>query len=330
MRFGLTLPSFTWPGLDYPMTHLVTKEMARRAEALGFASLTVWDHLLSAPGMYAGSWLDPLMVLGCAAGATDRIELGTHVLVAPIRHPVLLAKELATLDSLSGGRFFLGVGTGWNEPEFTSMGISIRERGRRTDELLDALKLLLTESDVTFEGRFYRFENVTIEPRPERYFPIWVGGGSRVPDPMSPDQPHMVKGVLDRIARHADVFTCRAAGKAQWVGRDFDAVTEHLRAVGRDPKTLGFAHVQAGYLVDTADRERALERQRGPMETLMGTHRSWEHLQDSYLVGSVDDVVERLKRLEAMGVEQVTIQPAAPEMAQLDLWMERVIEPYFR
>ena len=98
MKFGFTLPTYTWPGLDYPTTHRITKEMARRAEELGYDSLTVWDHLLSAPGLYGGSWLDPLMVLACATGATERILLGTHILVAPIRHPVLLAKELATLD----------------------------------------------------------------------------------------------------------------------------------------------------------------------------------------------------------------------------------------
>ena len=88
MKFGFTLPSYTWPGLDYKMTYRVTKDMARRAEALGYDSLSVWDHLLTAPGLYGGSWLDPLMVLACAAGATEKIPLGTNILVVPIRHPV--------------------------------------------------------------------------------------------------------------------------------------------------------------------------------------------------------------------------------------------------
>ena len=283
MQFGLTLPSYTWPGLDYQMTRRITKDMARRAEELGFDSLTVWDHLLSAPGLYGGSWLDPLMVLGCAAGVTETIPLGTHILVLPIRHPVLLAKELATLDYMAGGRFFFGVGPGWNEPEFTSMGISMRERGRRTDEILDALKLLLTQDNVSFQGKFFQFDNVTIEPRPEKYFTIWVAGGSRIPDALSPDKPYMVKTVLQRIAKHADVFTCRASGNAAWVVRDFATVKDYLRAVGRDPGTLGLAHVQAGYVVDTADRHKALAAQRQPMATIMGTHRSWEHLQECYL-----------------------------------------------
>lgn len=330
MKFGVTLPSFTWPGLDYQMTRRITRDMARQAEELGFDSLTVWDHLLSAPGLYGGSWLDPLMVLSCAAGVTETIPLGTHILVVPIRHPVLLAKELATLDYICGGRFFLGVGPGWNEPEFTSMGISMRERGRRTDELLSALKLLLTQDKVSFHGEFFQFDHVTIEPRPAKYFTIWVAGGSRLPDPLSPDQPYMVKTVLQRIAKHADVFTCRASGKAEWVVRDFETVRDYLRSVGRDPHTLGLAHVQAGYVVDTADREKALAAQRQPMETLMGTNRSWEHLQECYLVGSIDDIVNRLQFLQSQGLEHVTIQPAAPEMAQLDLWMEKIIKPHFR
>ena len=330
MKFGFTLPSYTWPGLDYEMTYRVTKEMARRAEALGYDSLTVWDHLLTAPGLYGGSWLDPLMVLACAAGATEKIPLGTNILVVPIRHPVLLAKELGTLDAMSGGRFFLGVGPGWNEPEFTSMGISMRERGRRTDEILDVVKLLLTEENVSFNGEFYQFENVTIEPRPETYFPVWVAGGSRVPGPLSPDQPYMVKSVLKRIAKHADVFTCRASGSTEWVARDYQTVREYVASEGRDPASLELAHVQAGYVVDTADSKKALSIQRAPMETIMGKNRDWDHLQGCYLVGSIDDIVEKLKFLESHGLQHVTIQPAGPEMEQLDLWMEKIITPYFR
>jgi probable F420-dependent oxidoreductase len=330
MKFGLTLPSYVWPGLDYQMTRRITRDMARRAEELGFDSLTVWDHLLSAPGLYGGSWLDPLMVLSCAAGATETIPLGTHILVVPIRHPVLLAKELASLDFMSGGRFFFGVGPGWNEPEFTSMGVSMRQRGRRTDEILDAVKLLLTQEHVSFQGEFYQFEDVTIEPRPETYFTVWIAGGSRIPDALSPDKPYMVESVLRRIAKHADVFTCRASGKLEWVVRDFDTVKDYLHSQGRDPDTLGLAHVQAGYVVDTNDRAKALARQRHPMETIMGSNRSWEHLQQCYLVGSIDDIVKRLKLLEENGLEHVTIQPAGPEMEQLDLWMDKVITPHFR
>jgi hypothetical protein len=157
-----------------------------------------------------------------------------------------------------------------------------------------------------------------------------IVGGSRVPDSLSPDQPYMVKTVLNLIAKHSDVFTCRCSGTAEWVARDYETVREHLRSVGRDLATLQLAHVQAGYIVDTSDTEKALAIQRESMETMMGTHRNWEHLQGCYLVGSIDDIVARLRFLESHGMEHVTFQPAGPGMEQLELWMDKIINPFFR
>lgn len=169
---------------------------------------------------------------------------------------------------------------------------------------------------------------MTIDPRPPRYPEVWVAGGSRIPDSLSPDKPYMVKSVLKRIAKHANVFTCRASGKAEWVKRDFQTVKDYLRSAGRDPSTLRLGHVQATYVVDTEDREKALRIQRPRLESMMGTHRSWEHLQECYLVGSVKDIVGRLKELEGMGLEHVTVQPAAPDLSQVELIAEKIL-PHF-
>lgn len=328
LKFGVTLPTFTWPDMDYKMAATIVRDFSKRTEELGFASITVWDHLIDAPGLYGGSWLDPLICLSHAAACTEKIKLGTHILVVPLRHPVLLAKEIATLDYISGGRFFLGVGPGWNEPEFDAMGISMKERGRRTDEVLDALKFLLTKKNVSFDGQFFKFKDVTIDPMPPRFPEVWVAGGSRVPDALSPDKPYMAKSVLKRIAKHADVFTCRASGKTEWVKRDFQTVKDYLKSVGRNPSTLRLGHVQAIYVVDTEDREKALKIQRPHFERIMGTHRSWDHLQECYMVGSVKDIITKLKELEAVGLEHVTLQPAAPELSQVDLMAEKIL-PHF-
>lgn len=328
LKLGLTIPTFTWPGLNYKQTATIVRDMSRRAEELGFASITVWEHLVDAPGLYGGSWLDPLVCLANAAACTSTIRLGTHILVLPLRHPVLLAKELATMDYLTGGRFFLGVGPGWNKPEFDALEIDMKERGRRTDEVLEAVRLLLTQKNVSFQGRFYKFENVTIDPLPPKRPEIWVAGGSRIPDDLSPDKPYMVKSVLNRIANFADVFTCRASGNLAFVQRDVQTVKDYVRSVGRSPSTLGLAHVQAMYAVDTQDREKALRVQRPHFETMMGKHRSWEHLQECYMVGSLQDIIERLKILEAAGIEHVTLQPAAPEPEQLEIWADKIM-PHF-
>lgn len=150
--------------------------VAQEAEAQGFHSVWVPDHVLRV----FGPILDPLTVLSFVAGATQRIGLGTNVLIVPYRHPLILANEVASLDVLSGGRFVLGVGAGWNEEEFSALGISARERGRRTDEILEAMKQLWAVGPATYEGRYYSFEGATLGTSPETDGgpPIMVGGYS--------------------------------------------------------------------------------------------------------------------------------------------------------
>ena len=101
------------------------------------------DHLLSAPGLYGTAWLEPLNVLAYAAALSSRVKIATGILVLPVRHPVLLAKEIATLCHLSNGRYMFGVGPGWYAREYEVTGSRIEERGRRTDEIIEAVKLLL-------------------------------------------------------------------------------------------------------------------------------------------------------------------------------------------
>jgi probable F420-dependent oxidoreductase len=150
--------------------------VAREAETQGFHSVWVPDHVLRV----FGPILDPLTVLSFVAGTTQRIELGTNVLIVPYRRPLILANETASLDALSGGRFILGVGAGWNEEEFSALGISARERGRRTDEALEAMRRLWAGGPATYEGSYYSFADVTLgtSPKTEGGPPILVGGYS--------------------------------------------------------------------------------------------------------------------------------------------------------
>ena len=159
-------------------------DFSRKANEYGI-DLWVIDHLLHAPGLYGMPWLEPMMVLTHAAAVAPDVMLGTGILVLPLRNPVLLAKEIATLDFLSGGRFLFGVGPGWYRAEFSSTGTNVKERGARTDEILEAVRLLLTQDDVTYEGRHYQFQNVTIEPRPPKMPEVWVAGGRACPIPSS-------------------------------------------------------------------------------------------------------------------------------------------------
>ena len=328
MRFGVYLPTFAWSDLSFDQAARV-KAFAQKAEALGFDSLWVAEHFLVAPGLYGTVWMSPLLCLAHAAAVTSRIRLATGVLVLPYHHPVTLARELQSLHHLSGGRLVLGIAPGWDAREFESLGIPLAERGRRTDEILAAVRRLLTERDVTFEGRYYRFTGLTMEPLLPRMPEVWVGGGGKVRTALSPDKPFMDAAVLRRIAA-ADGWLARAAGTQAMVKDDVAAVRAHLVTVGRDPATLRYGHLNFVHLVDARDRAAALAAQRPRFERVMGTHRSFEQLQQSYLMGPTDEIVDRIADLERAGIEYLVLAPLDYDLEQLDRYAEEIVPRFAR
>src|SRR5262249_22629041 len=146
-------------------------------------------------------WLEPLSVLSYAAAITSRGKLATGILVLPVRQPGGLAKEVSTLCHLSDNRYVFGVGPRWYAREDQVTGSPGEERGRRTDEIIEAVTLLLTKPSASYRGRYYQFSDVTIDPRPARIPEMWVSGGSRLPDPGEHDVPVIAKTVMDRIVK---------------------------------------------------------------------------------------------------------------------------------
>jgi len=176
MRFGIHLPQYGRAAGPDGITRA-----ARQAEDLGFHDVWVSDHLaIPAASPYPPAFLfEPLITLTWAAAATERIGLGTSVLVLPYRHPVHLAKELASLDRLSNGRLVVGVAAGWLEGEFEALGVPFAERGPRTDEAIDALRAIWDgDQPIDFDGAFTHLEQMRITPTPDRHLPIWIGGSS--------------------------------------------------------------------------------------------------------------------------------------------------------
>lgn len=164
----------------------VLGRVAEHAEAAGFESLWVSEHLVLADPRRPPSPMDPedpilepVVALTFAAARTTTLRLGTGVIVLPLRNPLILAKELATLDVVSGGRLLVGVGVGYVEQEFRALGASFEDRGDRTDEYLGAMLALWTEEHPAFEGRFSAFEGVQSHPRPlQQPPPVVIGGWS--------------------------------------------------------------------------------------------------------------------------------------------------------
>lgn len=152
------------------------QDLARRAEALGYDALVVHDHL--------ERQLAPIAALATAAAATTRLRIGSYVFANDFRHPLVLAREVATLDRLSGGRVLLGLGAGWRIPDYRQLGLPYDPPGTRIERLAEAVglvKRLLAGEEVTHTGRHYRFERATVEPRPIQrpHPPIILGGGGR-------------------------------------------------------------------------------------------------------------------------------------------------------
>jgi probable F420-dependent oxidoreductase len=190
MRLGLHALGIG-PGADRAMIDAV----ATAADSRGFATLWAGEHVVmvdrsasrypySDDGVIAvpaqADWLDPMIALGFAAAASSRIGVATGVLLLPEHNPVVVAKQAASLDRLSGGRLTLGVGVGWSREEFAALGVPFRHRAARTAEYVAAMRTLWRDDVASFDGKFVTFDSIRVNPKPvrDRRIPIVVGGNS--------------------------------------------------------------------------------------------------------------------------------------------------------
>jgi probable F420-dependent oxidoreductase len=178
MDVGICVPHY---GKPIEIERIV--DIARRAEAMGFASVWVTDHILVPRTMniiYRDNMLEPLALLSHLAAVVRRVRLGTSVIILPYRSPILVAKMLATIDQLSQGRVIFGTGAGWMEEEFRALNAPFADRGAFSDECLRIMRDIWTQDTVSMQGQFHRYEDMQPSPPPVQTGgpPIWVGGNS--------------------------------------------------------------------------------------------------------------------------------------------------------
>jgi probable F420-dependent oxidoreductase len=300
MRLGFALPQCgPVAGPDAVST------VAQRAETLGFDSLWVFDRLLapvnprvpyplkdgSLPVQFKRT-LDPLETLTFAAAHTRRVALGTSILNLPWYNPVLLARRLTTLDVLSGGRLRVGLGIGWSPDEYEAAGTPWPERGKRADELIDALRAIWTTDPVEFRGRYYRIPRSFIGPKPvqQPHPPIYMAA--------------YTEGALKRVARTADGWF-PVGIPLGGVAPMFESIKAMARQAGRDPAQLALV-VRANLEIsetplgqgradftgtfDEIARDVAATRQLGAAELLFD-------VQFSPGVETARDVVSRMEQI---------------------------------
>jgi F420-dependent oxidoreductase-like protein len=229
--FGLHMPNFTFR--DVPPDHLFDHVvgLAQAAEAAGFGLVTVMDHFYQIRGI--GPEMDPMLeayaLLGGIAARTRTARLGTLVSGVTYRNPAILAKEVTTLDVISGGRAILGIGAAWNEDEHIGYGVDfppIGERMDRLDEALTIARAMFTQDRPSFTGRYYRIDRALNSPRPIQPGgpPILVGGGGE-------------QRTLKIAARHADMTHWFPLG-LETLRHKTEVLARHCEAIGRDPGTI--------------------------------------------------------------------------------------------
>jgi probable F420-dependent oxidoreductase len=319
VRVGVFLPTFH----AGPDAGRAIAAFARRAEELGYDSVWATDHLLHGSLFYRVPWLEPLTALTYAAAVTERVRLGTSVLVMPVRHPVVLAKEIATLQALSGDRFILGAGTGWDDREFAAVGTRRANRGPQTDESIRIVSDLLAGKSVHHSGRFYSLDDVQIGPTPESVT-IWVAGGRQLAHEKSPERPVMAKSVLRRIGR-ADGWISRPTSPPEQIAADVRDINAHLAEIGRDPDTLTIAHENFCHLVPTSDPARARAEQIQRFTAVMGNQRPFEYFEQVYLTGSIEEIQDKIRARLATGVTHLMLHTLEPSVTQLELWAEKLL-----
>ena len=285
-------------------------ETARRAEGAGFATFLLRDHFIAEP---FGHQLAPLAALATAAAATATLRVGSLVLCNDYRHPVLLAKEVATLDLVSGGRFELGLGAGFSRPEYEAAGLPYDPPGVRVDRLAEALQVVkgvFGAAPFTFAGRFYTVTNLEAFPKPvqQPHPPILVGAGGR--------------RMLAIAAREADIIGMQTAtlGTGRRVpdptGLLAETIAEKIDWVRQEAGTR-FANLElsiVGSVIIAENRREAAER--------LVHARGWEGLSadkvfemPSIFIGSVDQIVNEMQgRRERYGISYYVVPDSSLEM----------------
>ncbi len=274
---------------------------AKKCEAMGCHSMWTIDRIV-----YDN--LEPLTVLAAAAGATQKIRLGTSVLLANLRHPSHVAKIISTLDFISNGRLTVGLGFGSRENDYKAVEIPFEHRGSRAVEQVQLMKRLWTEDNVTHKGRFYNVENLTVGPKPiqKPHPPIWTGGGAEV--------------ALKRAGTWADGFICGSSAIPDFPAT-WEKISGYAKAAGRDPNKINKAGLT--FMAIDDDQNKAVKTVEDYVMRYYGRLRV--DVANTSLVGAPSAIIDRIGAFLSKGLDTLIIGLADPDPRQLDLFGEKVL-----
>jgi len=318
MQFGLQHPNFNFD-YDAQSNNGDTSQIAdslrnlvTRAENIGFDSFWVMDHFhqIQFVGRPEEPMLEGWTIISMLAGITTKIKPGTLVTGIIYRYPSVLAKVAATLDVLSKGKLYMGIGAGWNEQESLAYGISFpsnQERMLMLEEAIQIIRKMWTEEPyASFNGKYYQIHNAYCNPKPiqKPSPPILVGGSGE-------------RKTLKIVAKHADA--CNLFGSPETVRKKLDILKEHCKTVGRDYDSILKTKLGAIIIDDNSDmvKNRVRETFRGIPE---------EQIKEFVIYGTPEDVLRQIEILEQVGIQYliVDLEPSR-EVEALDTFANKVI-----
>ena len=293
---------------------------AQKAESLGYDSLSVNDHVV-----FRTSWLDAISTLSAVAAITNEIKLGTSILNIVVRNPVICAKALSTIDILSSGRLFaVGVGPGSHKGDYDICGIPFEERWKRFTEALQVLQIVWNNNNkeqknstlTNYSGRYYRFEKVSVQPKPfqKPHPPIYIGSwGSS-------------EAGLKRVAKYGDGWMASAYNitpdkfKVKW-----KILLSYRQALGKDIQSFENSVMSMFGYIDN-DRNRAHRMAKDVLSPALG--RPTEELESLLLFGSPDHCLEKIRALSEAGVKRIHFWPVSDYLEQIEIFRNEIVH-YF-
>ncbi len=318
MHFGFS-PTQAYPTYE-PMLH-----QARLAEALGFD--TLWVHEHHSQGM---TYPAPLMTLAVLAHHTERVALGTNMVLLPLYHPLRVAEEAAMVDVLSNGRVILGVSAGYAKDEYNAFGVSLRERGKRMRAGLELLRKVFTQDPVTLQGEHFRLENFSLFPKPVQQPapPIYVGA--------------LANAAIRRAARWGDGYVLSAGSTLEQIRERIPFYRHAVQDVGGDPDAKVIAINRVLHVVK--DRAAKVQAEQFFAEHFLHLYDSWGHediqrldnqgreyeetCRQHFILGEASECIELIHQYAELGISHIAclMNFGGPELDMVDASMRRFAE----
>jgi probable F420-dependent oxidoreductase len=301
-RCGIEIPQVF---LDGPVDMEHIRKFVSRAEILDYESLWLQERIISDFAM-----LEPVTLLTYVAALTGKLRLGISVILLTLRNPIQLAKSLSTLDCMSGGRVALGVGLGGGHlgSHEEVFGYSREKRVRRFTEAVEVMKLLWTQPKASFQGDFWNFTDIPMEPKPlqKPHLPVWFGGHH--------------ENALKRAVRLGNGWMGAGSSSLSAFVRESSAIRRYLEEANCDPTTFGIA--KRVYLAVDKDKARAERRLR---EWFGQRYKNAELATRVSIWGSHEECTDKIRRIVAAGAQQIVFNPVFDEMEHLEICAKEIM-----